>query len=628
MDAPSLTRIARPLARPAARALAAACVAALLVGARAEMATAPSLRAAAPFAALAVGHVGRPYADHVRDAFDAPVRSYRLVSGTLPGGLALDGTTGEVRGTPQEARVARLRIAATPVAGGAELEVRASVAILSANEAEVRRGQSFEAQGPQTVRLYSSSFTWTSSFDGRARPATVYIYVPSGPAGRLPLLVFHRGRGFGHDDYGGLLSRVASHGVICASVSDEQSFASPRAPSSAERQYDSTRPELGMESASAAQEATLDHLLGIAARSGNVLSGRIDAEEVFFAGHSRGGGATHASHARSIPLRAKGAIYFMAFDLRFFSQTAPPGVAPAYPIATSQARLPSLVISAEEDGDLVYPIADELIDRATGPTTFVTVYGAIHNYLGDRNPAEATARITRAEQQARIASFVVAFIRRWAQDDVSLEGFLYGDEHATSTRAGVASWRRSSPTLLVDDFQDADPTRNVLGGANTVSGLTRSEQPVYPSTGSFSSLGLRHSILTFRSASSSLRLSLGGTGVTRDVSGHRVLLARVLQTAGTGYRLGMWLRLTDGAGRSALVKVAAENGSSLGFLPARTTTSAPALDRFLTLSVPLVRFTQATPSLDLRSIASIDVVFNTPSERTSRQVAIDDVRFE
>lgn len=598
-------------------------VAVVVVGA-ALVTGAPTPRAASSFVALATGHVGKPYRDQVRDGFSGQVTSYKLVDGILPAGLSLDPITGEISGTPTEARLSRLRIEAAT--GTTLSEVRAAIAVLTANESELKPGQSFEQSGPFQVTRREQSFAWTSSFDKKTRSTRVLVYAPEAAAGKaLPLLVMHRGRGFNYDDYHDFLTLVSSWGIVCASVSDTQSFYSPDDPNAAEPLYDSTRCELGMENASAAQEAAMDFVLGLSQTPGDALAGRIDAEAVFLSGHSRGGGATHASHVRSLPLRTRGVIYFMAFDLRYFGEVAPPAQAPAYAIPTAQDRLPSLVFAAENDGDLTYPIADELVDRATGPTTFVTVYGGVHNFLGDSNPDEGGATITREEQHARIASFVVAFVRRWARDDVSLDGLLYGSESQTSQAVGVASWRRSSPLLLVDDFQDADTGRNLLGGKNGVTGIKRSEASIYPSSADQDKLGLRHSILTLNAASSVFQLALGPTGTARDLSNHDRFLARIEQTGPDGWRLGTWVRLRDAAGTKASVQVTSWDGKTLGFLPAAA--SGLACDRFVTLSVPLALFKKAAPKLDLARIASLELVFST-AKPSARKIVVDDVRFE
>ena len=76
-----------------------------------------------------------------------------------------------------------------------------------------------------------------------------------------------------------------------------------------------------------------------------------------------------------------------------------------YPIFAANPRTPSLIIAAENDGDLTYPIADQLIDRATGPTTQVTIYGGVHNLISDSHSAEGSARITRTQERRRVADW-------------------------------------------------------------------------------------------------------------------------------------------------------------------------------------------------------------------------------
>src|SRR5690606_18214443 len=138
------------------------------------------------------------------------------------------------------------------------------------------------------------------------------------------------------------------------------------------------------------QEGVMEWVLAKNNQSGHVLQNRVDEERIFMSGHSRGGGATQGSHVRSAPfmwngtqrtgINIRGVIYFMALDLRYFSNTVG-GSAVTYPIPTAQSRLPSLLFAAENDGDLTYPFSDEHIDRATGPTTFATIYGGCHGFL-------------------------------------------------------------------------------------------------------------------------------------------------------------------------------------------------------------------------------------------------------
>jgi hypothetical protein len=380
-----------------------------------------------------------------------------------------------------------------------------------------------------------------------------------------------------------------------------------------------------MENASASQEGLMDYLLGLASTPGDPLYGVLDNENVFFSGHSRGGGATQASHTRSLPLRLRGVVYFMAFDLRYFYDTVAPTTAPIYAIPNRAERLPSLIISAEDDHDLSYPFADEFIDRATGPTTFVTLYGATHQDMTDSEMDDGGSVLGRTAEQNEVANVVVAFMRRWSAQDTSLESFLYGRDFAASRSYGVASWRRTSPTLLVDDFQDNDPAHNLLGGANGATGMTRTEASVYPALSDLGSLGLQHSICQFQTSTSTFDLDLAGS---RDLRKNRSLLVRVMQTGSNGWNVDGWAVLADAHGNTASVQFSKLDGSSTGYLPqfVAGTGNSP-LSRFLLLDVPLYQFERATPAIDLRKVTKVSFTFGA-TVGTSPEVALDDVRFE
>jgi hypothetical protein len=592
-----------------------------------------NLRPDAPFVALAAGHVGQPYSDTVADVYTVTVGNFRVIQGALPTGLSLDSTTGTVQGTPLVARAVRFRVAATP-ATGPDIQVRASIAIFSKNESELTPGQSFEVAGPYAVATEHNNLNYTSSFDGKTLATDMTVFYPTGtPAGMLPLIVFHRGRGFDSTDYPNFLTRVASWGIVVASVSDYFSFVNDAGTPAPDPSYDGNspgNPTLGMESGSAAQEATLDFMLGVSAQNTtDPLYQKIDPESIFIAGHSRGGGATHGSDVRNIPLRARGMIFFMPYDLRHDPDGTAPTTAPIYPIPVAMPRIPTLMFSAENDGDLSYPFADEMIDRATGPTTFVTVYGAIHDQLGDVAFADGTPTITAAVEQARIASFVVAFVKRWTNDDLSLEGMLYGNEHGTSNTVAVASWRRTSPTLLVDNFQGTLGAANLLGGTNTYASATPTLGSIYPADGVYSTMGLQQLQLTVASGGTGAA-NLGLGSVNRDLRRFRTFLARVEQTGSSGWNFDMWVKLTDSHGNTASVQVAAKTGASTGYLPAFVS-GGPVFDRFVTLSVPLYQFARAggaATTIDLANVVEASFIFQNVPNTGSPQVVIDDVRFE
>jgi pimeloyl-ACP methyl ester carboxylesterase len=604
--------------------------------ARALVAALPSSanRADSPFVALAAGHPGQAYSDTLADIFAGaypqmvpPLANYRILSATLPAGLSLDPNTGIVSGAPVVPRVSTLRIAATDKNGaGNSYIVRAEVDVISKNASEVVPGQglAFLNNGPYSVTTRTVNFNYTSSYDSTSYNTNAIIYTPTGATGPLPVVIFHRGRGLNYDDYPTFLTHVASYGIVAVTVADWISFVDYSGNGPPNPTYDGSAAEEGMESASAAQEACMDYLLGLNVTQGDPLYQQLDVDNVFIGGHSRGGGATQGSHTRSLLLRCKGCIYFMAFDLRYFNQTVPPGIAPDYGIPTLQPRLPSLIFAAELDGDLVYPYANEFIDRATGPTTFATVYGAIHDYLADTHPADATATITRAQEQNEIANLVVAFVKRWSNQDQTLDGVLYGNELQSSTVYGIASWRRTSPTVLVDDFQGSNPGLDALGGTKGATGLSYVEQTVYPPLGNLGSLGIQNCICSFNgSANCELDMDLNGA---RDLTQDRVLLARVMQNGSQGFKLNAWAVLTDAHGNKASVQFAQTAGGSLGYLPAYAS-GGDAYDRFLTLNIPLVNFERANGTIDLSQVTKVAFTFGVVPNSTPEFV-LDDVRFE
>lgn len=567
-----------------------------------------------PFWPLRVAHVGQAFSDALpRGA------TYTLDSGRLPQGLRLVG--GRVEGTPTETGVFEPVLEARE-ASGAAYPVRLHLTVRDQDERDLAApARSFERAGPYATQTADLRLDVRSTFDARTVRTRVRLTLPVGLGRPAPLLLFHRGRGFDHDSYGAFHALIASHGVAVASVEDRLSFAGASF-DGGDDEYDYDRPELGMESASGVVEAVADHLLARSSDASDALGGAFDEDALFLAGHSRGGGATHASHQRSFELRLRGLIYLMAFDLRYFAETAPPGLAPAYPIFDAQPRTPSLIIAAENDGDLTFPIADQLIDRATGPTTQVTLYGGVHNLISDDHPAEGDARITRAQETARVADWIVCFVKRWTEGDTSLDGRLYGPAHQGSTAYGVASWCPSARTLLLEDAQDTSADRNLVG-RNLVGGLRRREQSIYPEMAYFSRLGLRHTLLTPSADQSVWRLA---SDRPLDTRGHRRLTFRALQTSTYGWSgLGLWVRLIDAAGTQAWARV--HEPSSGGALPTWDRSSPH--DRFVEVNVDLADFAASgdTP-FDRSQVAAVDLVLVRRTASRVRSVAVDAVRFE
>ncbi|MCO5166441.1 MAG: hypothetical protein M9894_08760 [Planctomycetes bacterium] len=569
-----------------------------------------------PFWPLRVGHVGQAFSDALpRGA------TYRLVSGRLPQGLRL-AAAGQVEGTPAQRGVFEAVLEARE-ASGVTYPVRVQATVRDADERDLAAApRLFETSGPHTTTQQDLRVDVRSTFDQRLVRTRVRLTLPVGLGRPAPLLLFHRGRGFDHDSYNAFHRLIASHGVAVASIEDRLSFAG-HSFNAGDREYDQDRAELGMQSASGVVEGVTDLLLARSSDAADPLGGAFDEGALFFAGHSRGGGAVHASHQRSFELRLRGVIYLMAFDLRYFPETAPPGLAPAYPIFDQQPRTPSLIIAAENDGDLTFPIADQLIDRAAGPTTQVTLWGGVHNLISDAHPAEGAARITRAQQTARVADWIVCFVRRWAHGEADLDARLYGPAHQGSGAYAVAAWSPSARTLLVEDAQDRDASRNLLG-RNLVLDLRRHEQSVYPDMAGFPTLALRHTLLTPTAAQSVWRMA---SDAPVDTRGHRRLVLRALQTSNHGWSgLGLWVRLVDAAGGQAWARVHEPSvpGGSLPVWDGRSPHG-----RFLDVHVDLGGMAvSGDAGFDRARVSAVDLVLVVRTASRVRSVAIDAVRFE
>src|SRR5262245_35767867 len=367
----------------------------------------------------------------------------------------------------------------------------------------------FSAPGPCQVEVIPDSFSYTSSFEQppqQGRDSLIRLYKPiGGPSGPRPVLLFHRGRTFTHTEYEDILSRVASHCFVVASVQDPTSFVGDGIPDGF---YDSTRPDAGMEFACAALEGAMEYLRTLDAS--HPLYGRLDLNRVFMAGHSRGGGAAQACQARGYELGLRGVLIWMGVDLRYYRETVPPGVPPAYGIPDAAPSIPSLVLIAQKDWDAgaAYPQADQFFERMTGPATSVVMYGAIHNYASDNKPAELLSHpgITREEQHDLMVHWTTAFLKRWGDDDLSVDGVLYGNEASASQSVAVISPGKYAGSVVIDDFQDADALHNRLGGANTLVGASSIEESSYPPLAcyppplycpAFGTLPIRNNIITF-----------------------------------------------------------------------------------------------------------------------------------
>lgn len=638
--------------------------------------------------------VGNPTADRPWGSFalagttTGTAGTFGVLSGTLPPGLSLDGTNGTINGVPSTAGSYQFTVYARQTGGTTAQPLRCLLDVFSANESEIpATAPNFRSAGtvavqnftilpstgatPVTTAYLDILYSTTSTYDGVTRQTTARIWAPdlSTITTPAPLFVMHRGRGFHFREYNNLGAHLASYGIITVSVEDAFSFYAPsstpatstyRSPYST---YDSGYYTAGMQSGGAFQEATQDFMLllnqaATGTISGTMLAGytstatltapssapfvgKIDPQKVFIGGHSRGGGATHASHVRNFNNKARGMIYFMPFDLRYDTNTvagvtglsgSDAGGSPTSwsfairAIPTLQPRLPSLILAAERDGDLVYPFADQYGDRSVGPATQVTVFGANHNQTGDAHANDGSPYITAPEQKARLWHLVTAFIKRYSDADGRyLDGVLFADmwTNGDTTRAhyGINSWRNMAERILIDDFQDANTATNLRGGANSFTGGSRSEASIFSSLGNMASLGIRHNIMTIPSGTN---CTYQTNFTAQDVNACRRVIFRLGQTSTEGYDwVTVRVRLTDSTNATSLVTIWDRAAPSTTYLPDYNG-AQPYYNRFVEAQIPLSAFT----GVNKASITRIEIVMEPTTFTGTRQIYMDDLRFE
>ncbi|MCZ6688279.1 MAG: hypothetical protein O7H41_01615 [Planctomycetota bacterium] len=589
-----------------------------------------------PFVALKTGCVGLDYSDGV--AYAVPgATAWGILSGTLPAGLALDGATGDITGNPTAPANSEFTLWAMTAPFFAT-PIRCALAVFSVAETEILAGQDFKGLGPLAVMTYSDNVIgFTSTFDNMVYNTAITIYSPDPETitTPLPMFILHHGRGFHFNEYDDMLSHIASYNFICVSVQDCVSFQAPLCPPPSAF-YDGSGADAGMQSGGAFMKGVMDHMVQRSKTVADLFEGKIDEERVFMSGHSRGGGATHGAHVQGLNYQIAGVVYFMAYDLRCFTRVIPPATPPRFDVPAAMPRLPSLIIAAEMDSDLVYPISDHFIERATGPMTSVTLYGGNHARISDApHPDDVffpcypgPPYITRVEEQTRVANQVIAFLKRWGNLDLSLEGFLYGNESAGSDEIGVTSLRGVSQSVLVDDFQDATSATNALGGSNSLTGGTRSEAKVYPpdcwgACGAITTVGIKNSIISFNAASANYTTTIPPNTV---LSNRRRFIFRIMQTSLTGFDWAtLEVMLEDGSGQTSSVTLFDRLAPTTTYLPDYMGGGNQVYDRFVEVQVDLSNFT----GVDLDDLVSVQFLFDfagTPG--AGQQIALDDIRFE
>lgn len=613
-----------------------------------------------PVLTLRPARVGTPYTDTVTGVVTGVPTSYDVGSGALPPGLVLDPVTGTISGTPTRPGTAKFQIVGR--LGPVSRPMRCTLSVFTPNETEIVSGQNFGFTGatpPYTATVVSETGVAPgNTFDNNNPTFWTRTWYPTQVASitkPMPLLVLHHGRGFDHTEYGDVLSRIAAWGFVCVSSGDYYSFFGNTQPGlSSTQPYETAFAEGGMESASGTQERLIRRMIVRNRTVGDVLFGKIDESRLFVAGHSRGGGAIHAASSRGfnfklavsgtqIPVAETtglaGYIGLMPFDLWYFPACQPPAIpsvpagigAQPYNIAKAQKRIPGLIFASELDGDLIYPICDQLAERRSTSTCFLTIWGGNHNNTGDSHPPDATSSITALTQRNILVQWMTAFLLRYGYDRLDLDGHLYGPEYAQSSAVGRVGFRDMSAPLMVVDAQGVSAATNTLGLANVFSaGITATHSDPYPAMGSLAVAAPRSMRLAFTTTATLKTFRTTVSAVGLDVRKKRKLIFEIRQSGGTATQGFTWCkvgaRLTDINNGTALVSIydsaALPPSTFLPVYPIPGHSTARPLNRFLQVEVPLSSFA----GVDLAQLASITLEFTNTT--TANNMLIDDLRIE
>lgn len=574
------------------------------------------------------------------------------VGASLPSGLMLDPMTGQITGSPTQAGFYQFPVWARWSAQDA-VTIHVQLAVFSPDENEIVPGQDLRPLGPYSITVVDDGFSflhenpwpppyplWNCSPSAPPGPQTIFkpyqLYIPNS-TGPAPLLVFHHGTGFEHNDYGAILNQLASHGVICVSVADAYSYSL--------FSYLAWYCWGGHDEGARVMLAARDLMESLSQDPTSPLFERVDRQRIFYGGHSRGGAS--ALIAAEMDRNTRGVISLQPTDAKgdsWIGRTNRWNRLPSVPV---------LSISAEQDFDVIFPFAERLLERFSGITTQVTIYGGCHGFTSNTNPngcalclwspvqpaVDTCAYITRSNQLEWTKQFATAFMYRHAFGDLSVEGLLYGDEYQTSAEVGVAHRRQLGSALVVDDFDDFPVNRfgnltassgNVLIGAcYDVPG-----QPPAPL------LPISNLVIGVPSApaQASHDSPLGTSTNPLDASAYRSLEFRIKNADRWNLvdNFGFsWLEATvsleDAAGNSALVNLGSYFPSTT-FHPDPDPASANILmkyQRFITIRVPLADFEAANPNLSLDALTQLGWTWSTVgATNTPPFVAIDDVSFE
>ncbi|OUU25154.1 MAG: hypothetical protein CBC13_02425 [Planctomycetia bacterium TMED53] len=580
-------------------------------------------------------------------------RSYSLLPGqTLPGDLQLDESSGTLSATTMPPGLHNFEVFAIDSAGILVL-FRCRLAAFDESESSIQPPQGLDLPGPHTLNVLNTFFEhthplpwpppyplWNCNSSPPPTPQVteikpLRILIPQGLNGPAPVIIFHHGTGFSWEDYDGILAFLATHGFICVSVGNSFSF----------DVYPDWYCWGGHDDAASLLLKTREIVEESALQPGSPIFGLVDENRFFFAGHSRGASAAVTASETDSDIR--GLLLLQPTDAMQDSWIGNTNRWDRLP------NIPLISVTAEQDTDVIYPYAERLLERMSGMATSVCILGGCHGYSSDTSTlgcgscdwtpvspnVDSCPYIPRTLQRDLSRKWLLAFLRRHAFDDLSIENFLYGGSGANQELELAASKRNLSGTLLLDDFTNFP--FNQRGYEISHSNMILFEPgPCYdwpfPLPLPFPEISNLICILPAQ-GTASINMPLGFVINPLNAEGHKALRFRIKNhdvhggLDNMGWYFEANLTLSDTQALSATVDVRS-------YLPAngihpQSVATAPSVplkqQRFMDVVIPLEDFLQVEPNLDLNSLGMLDWDFTTDgSAPFDIRFGLDDLRLE
>ena len=582
-----------------------------------------------------------------------PFELYGLVPGeSLPGDLTLNPATGEITGNIIPPGLNTFRAFARDLFG--EIVIfKCRLAAFDELESVITPPANLNLPGTHTVSVFETFFDhshplpWPPPYplwncNSSPPPANqvtelkpLRILIPNGLTGPAPVMIFHHGTGFSWEGYDGILGFLTTHGIICVSVGNSFSF----------DLYPDWYCWGGHDDAAALILKTRQVIEETALIPGSPLEGLVDSQRVFFAGHSRG--ASAAVTAAETDSDIRGLLLLQPTDAKQDSWIGNTNRWHNLP------DIPIVSVTAEQDTDVIYPYAERLLERFSASATSVCILGGCHGYSSDTSDlgcgncnwipvspdVDSCPYISRPLQRDLSRKWLLAFLKRHAFDDLSLEGMLYGGSDEIQNLESVASKRNLSGVLPLDNF-DHFPINERLYQISANNMIMFESGPCYdwpfPLPQPFPEITNLICILPAQ-GTATINMPLGFVIDPLAAGNRKNLRFRIKNhdvhggLDNMGWFFEASITLSDTEFRASTLSL----GDYLpadGFHPQSVAGAGPVplkQQRFVDVVIPLADFVSEEPELDLQSLGMLDWEFTTDgSAPFDVRFGLDDLHLE